>query len=201
MDSSLRSSLPHLTRWFTTVLGQNEVKEVMAGLNLKESVPKGAPAAPKNTSPPGKGRYMSTPQGNWHQNSQTSFAHPKALHVCKFLPSFPFLSTWHQNSRICFVCSELKYVDPCPHHPMHAFASFSYSPSPCLDDPRLSLPVLSSCQPQFREASSFLILTEAISAPTAEVMEETVTEGVAALQVFAFSYIVIYSVVTCTSGD
>ena len=89
---------------------------------------------------------------------------------------------------------------------MHAFASFSYSPSPCLDDPRLSLPVLSSCQPQFREASSFLIFTEAISAPTAEVMEETVTEGVAALQVFLFllvnhSYIVIYWVVTCTSGD
>jgi len=45
MDSSLRSSLPHLTRWFTTVLGQNEVKEVLAGLNLKESVPKGAVAA------------------------------------------------------------------------------------------------------------------------------------------------------------
>merc|ERR1719278_1794972 len=45
MDASLRSSLPHLTRWFTTVLGQNEVKEVLAQLNLKESVPKGAVTA------------------------------------------------------------------------------------------------------------------------------------------------------------
>merc|ERR1719507_1940866 len=51
MDSSLRSSLPHLTRWFTTVLGQNEVKEVLAGLNLKESVPKGAVAAATAVAP------------------------------------------------------------------------------------------------------------------------------------------------------
>jgi len=51
MDSSLRSSLPHLTRWFTTVLGQKEVKEVLAGLNLKESVPKlGAVTAPAATT-------------------------------------------------------------------------------------------------------------------------------------------------------
>ena len=143
MDSSLRSSLPHLTRWFTTVLGQNEVKEVLAGLNLKESVPKGAVAAavaPKTNSSSGKGLSVYPLEGNWHQNSQTSF-------VC-FLPfdAFPQPSSWHRNSHICFVCLDLSFVT-CNHQPLLAFTVPLSKSLPCfgLDSLCTSLPFTSSC--------------------------------------------------------
>ena len=131
MDSSLRSSLPHLTRWFTTVLGQNEVKEVLAGLNLKESVPKGAATATtavatKTNSSSGKGLFVSPLEGNWPQYSQTSF-------VC-FEPfdAFPQPSSWHQNNQICFVCLELLF-GTCSHQlGVALYVTFSIC-FPCFD--------------------------------------------------------------------
>ena len=146
MDSSLRSSLPHLTRWFTTVLGQKEVKEVLAGLNLKESVPKAGAVtaattveAPKPKSSPGKGLFVSPlKEGNWHQNSQTSFVCSKP-----FLVAFPQPSSWHQNSQVCFVCLELLFFTPCSHQPLLAF-TVSFSSCFSLDDPCTSLPLARS---------------------------------------------------------
>merc|ERR1719174_2126918 len=38
MDASLRSSLPHLTRWFTTVLGQNELLQQLQQLHPRPTV-------------------------------------------------------------------------------------------------------------------------------------------------------------------
>ena len=145
MDSSLRSSLPHLTRWFTTVFGQNEVKEVLAGLNLKESIPKGpattaAPVvAPQTSSPSGKGLVVSLRLSNWHQNSQNSF-------VClEPFDTFPLLGSWQQNSQICFVCSESFLATFWAYQPLPAFTHtfLSYLPCFCLDSPCMSLPFTS----------------------------------------------------------
>ena len=143
MDSSLRSSLPHLTRWFTTVLGQNEVKEVLAGLNLKQCVPKGpattvAPViAPIASSSSGKGLAVVSPQyGNWHQNSQTNF-------VClEPFDTFPLLGSWQQNRQICFVCSESFFATFWAYQPLPAYTYtfLSYLPCFCLGSPCMSLP-------------------------------------------------------------
>ena len=136
MDASLRSSHPHLARWFTTVLGQKEVKEVLAGLNLEESVPKAATTAPTAVAfkTKGKGLIVSTLKGNWPQNSQTSF-------VCfEFLDTFPQSSSWHQNSQICFVCLEFVI---CSYQPLPAFTN--HVPCFCLDSSLHMLSFVGSC--------------------------------------------------------
>merc|ERR1719476_174454 len=78
MDSALRSSLPHLTRWFNTVLGQKEVKEVMEGLDLKQSLPKMAPVVEYEAE--------SSP-GNVYRGAPASVAPAKALGSSEASPS------------------------------------------------------------------------------------------------------------------
>ena len=121
MDSALRSSLPHLTRWFNTVLGQKEVKEVMEGLDLKQSLPKVAPVveceaesslgnvskeAPASVAPAkalgssGKGRCLSPPlQSKWQQNSHACFFCFDYLYYANILKFIYHLYPWHQDGQ------------------------------------------------------------------------------------------------------
>ena len=121
MDSALRSSLPHLTRWFNTVLGQKEVKEVMEGLDLKQSLPKVAPVvefeaesspgnvskgAPASVAPAkalgssGKGRCLSLPlQSIWQQNSQTCLFCFDYIYYANILKRIYHLYPWHQDGQ------------------------------------------------------------------------------------------------------
>ena len=97
MDPALRSSLPHLTRWFNTVLGQKEVKEVMEGLDLKQSLPKVAPVVECEAE--------SSP-GNVSKGAPASVAPAKALGSSgkSRCLSPPLQSIWQQNSQACFFC-------------------------------------------------------------------------------------------------
>ena len=121
MDSALRSSLPHLTRWFNTVLGQKEVKEVMEGLDLKQSLPKVAPVveceaesspenvskeAPASVAPAkalgssGKGRCLSPPlQSKWQQNSHACFFCFDYFDYANILKCIYHLYPWHQDGQ------------------------------------------------------------------------------------------------------
>ena len=97
MDPALRSSLPHLTRWFNTVLGQKEVKEVMEGLDLKQCLPKVAPVVECEAE--------SSP-GNVSKGAPASVAPAKALGSSgkSRCLSPPLQSIWQQNSQACFFC-------------------------------------------------------------------------------------------------
>ena len=121
MDSALRSSLPHLTRWFNTVLGQKEVKEVMEGLDLKQSLPKVAPVieceaesspgniskgVPASVAPAkalgssGKGRCLSPQlQRKWQQNSQACFFCFDYFDYANILKCNYHLYPWHQDGQ------------------------------------------------------------------------------------------------------
>ena len=137
MDSALRSSLPHLTRWYNTVLGQKEVKEVMEGLDLKQSLPKVAPVveceagsspenvpkgAPVSVAPAkalgssGKGRCLSPPlQSKWQQNSQACFFCFDYFAYANILKYIYHLYPWHQDGQDdTFSPSHLTFT----HHPL-----------------------------------------------------------------------------------
>ena len=146
MDSALRSSLPHLTRWFNTVLGQKEVKEVMEGLDLKQSLPKVAPVvecgnesspgnvskgAPASVAPAtalgssGKGRCLSPPlQSIWQQNSQACFFCFDYIYFTNILKCIYNLNPWHRDGQDdTFSPSYLTFT----HHPLLCYNSRRWS--------------------------------------------------------------------------
>ena len=144
MDSALRSSLPHLTRWFNTVLGQKEVKEVMEGLGLKQSLPKVAPVveceaesvskgAPASVAPAkalgssGKGRCLSPPlQSKWQQNSQACFFCFDYFDYANILKCIYHLYPWHQDGQDdTFSPSYLTITQS--HHPLLCYNSSRWS--------------------------------------------------------------------------